>query len=133
MPQKRNNRLIRINDEIQKEIAQIIRGEIKDPRVCAMAVVNRVQTTQDLKICKVYVSVYGNSEQKAEVMEGINSANGFIRKLLAERINLRVTPQLFFILDESTEYAAEMYKKIDDVMKQIKDTEVIAEARETEE
>ena len=114
---KPNNRITRINDEILREISQILRQEVKDPRIKAMTSVIRVETTQDLRYCKVHVSVYGNDEEKASVMKGLKNANGFIRHLIAERINLRYTPELIFKLDDSVEYSVRMSKLIDEVSK----------------
>lgn len=115
---KNNNRITRINDEIMKEISQILRAEVKDPRIGVMTSVIRVDTTQDLKYCKVYVSVLGNEEDKKNVMEGLKNANGFIRHLIAERVNLRYTPELIFKLDDSVEYAVRMTKLIDEISKE---------------
>ena len=112
---KTNNRLIRINDEIKKEVSEILRAELKDPRICAMTSVVKVDTTVDLKYCKIYISVLGSDEQKKEVMAGVKSSAGFIRKLLAQKINLRNTPELQFILDDSMEYAFRLSKLIDEV------------------
>lgn len=105
---KKNTRISRVNDEIFKEISQIVRAELKDPRIGAMTSVVRVDTTQDLKYCKVYVSVLGDEAQKESVMKGLKNAGGFIRHLIAERVNLRITPELIFKLDESAEYAVRM-------------------------
>lgn len=105
---KTNNRLSRINDEIMKELSQIIRAELKDPRIGAMTSVIRTETTQDLKYCKVFVSVLGDEKEKESVMQGLENAGGFIRRLIAQRINLRYTPELRFKLDESAEYAIHM-------------------------
>ncbi len=110
------NRLTRINDELQRELSNIIRMDVKDPRICTMTSVIRVETTQDLKFCKVFVSVLGTDEDKENVMKGLKNANGFIRHLIAERVNLRITPQLIFKLDDSVEYAVKMSKLIDDVI-----------------
>jgi len=118
-----NNRMTRINEEIQKEISDIMRLELKDPRVNTMASVLSVETTQDLKYAKVFISVLGDDAQKQEVMKGLKSASGFIRKELARRINLRNTPELIFHLDESVEYAIKMSKLIDEVSKTISDGE----------
>lgn len=114
---KNNNRMTRINDEILKELSQIIRGEIKDPRVGVMTSVLRVDTTPDLKYCKVFVSVLGNEEEKDGVMKGLKNATGFIRHLLAQRVNLRNTPELIFKLDDSVEYSIRMSKLIDEISK----------------
>ena len=94
----------RINGEVQKELSNIIRNEIKDPRIAP-----------DLKTCKVYISVFGDDEAKKETIRGLKSAEGFIRRMLAKTINLRNTPELTFVLDESIEYGVTMSKLIDEV------------------
>lgn len=114
---KNNNRMIRINDEIKREVSEILRAGLKDPRVGVMTSVLKVETTNDLKYCKLYVSVLGDDKQKAEAMEGLKKASGFIRKELAMKINLRNTPELKFILDDSLEYSIRMSKLIDEVNK----------------
>ncbi len=103
-----NNRIIRINDEIMRETAIIIRSELKDPRVGLLTSVTKADTTQDLKYCKIYVSILGNEREKKEAIEGLKNSAGFIRKMLASRINLRNTPELKFILDNSIEYSIKM-------------------------
>ena len=108
-------RMIRINDEVQRELANIIRTEVKDPRIGALTSVIRVETTTDLKYCKVFVSVLGNDEEKESVMKGLKNAKGFIRHLLAERVNLRNTPELIFKMDDSVEYAVRMSQLIDQI------------------
>ena len=112
---KNNRRLVRINDEVRNEIAGIIRSDLHDPRISTIASVIKADVTNDLKYCKVYISILGNDEQKREAMEGINSAAGFIRKLLAERINLRQTPELKFIYDDTIEYGMKISKIIDEI------------------
>lgn len=114
---KSNNRIIRINDEIKREISEIIRSELKDPRVGTITSVISVNTTTDLKHCKVAVSVLGDDVVKKEVMEGLKNASGFIRKMLAARINLRNTPELKFILDDSMEYSIKISKIINEINK----------------
>ena len=114
---KTNTRMIRINDEIQRELAQIIRGEVKDPRIGNLTSVIRVDTTSDLKYSKIFVSVLGNDEEKSSVMKGLKNASGFIRHLLAERINLRNTPELIFKLDDSVEYSVRMNQLINQISK----------------
>ena len=105
----------RINEEIRKEMSQIF-YDLKDPRIDIRTSVLRTETTRDLKYCKVYVTTLGGSEQQAEVKEALKSAAGFIRRELAHRLNLRVTPELTFIMDDSIEYSihmAEMIKSIE--------------------
>ena len=105
----------KINDEVRRVLAQIISGGIKDPRISPMTSVLAVEVAPDLKTCKVWVSVYGDDLKKQETMEGLNSASGFIRGELARRVNLRNTPQLRFILDDSIAYGVEMSRRIDEV------------------
>lgn len=111
-----NQRLIRINEEMKKEISEIIRTDIKDPAVQdVMISVVAVDTTNDLKTAKVYVSIL-QENKKEEALAGLQKAQGFIRKEIAHRINLRNTPELIFKLDESIERGIEMSKLIQDVM-----------------
>ena len=121
---KNQTRMSRVNDEIFKEVSQIIRGELKDPLIRAMTSVVRVETTQDLKYCKIYVSVLGDAAQKESVMKGLKNAGGFIRHLVAERVNLRLTPELSFKLDESAEYAVRMNQLMEQISKERKEREV---------
>lgn len=105
----------KINDEVRRVLAQIISGGVKDRRISPMTSVLAVEVAPDLKTCKVWVSVYGDEEKKRETMEGLISASGFIRGELARRVNLRNTPQLTFILDDSIAYGVEMSRRIDEV------------------
>jgi len=104
----------KVNDVVMRELAQILR-DIKDPRVSPMTSVLSVEVAPDLKNCKVWISVLGSLEEGKRTMEGIRSANGFIRSELAHRVNLRNTPELHFILDDSIAYGVEMGHKIDEV------------------
>ena len=103
--------------EVQRELSQIIRSEIKDPRIHPLTSVVAVEVTPDLKYCKAYISVLGNQEAKEATIRGLNSAEGYIRRQLARNLNLRNTPEIRFILDESIEYGVNMSKLIDDVAK----------------
>ncbi len=114
---KNSNRMIRINDEIKKEISEILRADMKDPRVGVITSVIKVDTTNDLKYSKVYISILGDNEKKQEVMNVISKASGYIRSLVANRINLRVTPEFKFILDDSLEYSFKIDKIIKDINK----------------
>lgn len=107
----------RINGEVQKELSTIIRNEIKDPRIHPMTSVVAVEVAPDLKTCKAYISVLGEKEAKEATIKGLNSAEGYIRRQLAKNLNLRNTPEIRFILDESIEYGVNMSKLIDDVTK----------------
>lgn len=113
----------RINGEVQRELSNIIRGEIKDPRINPMTSVVTVEVAPDLKTCKAYISVLGDEESQKNTLAGLRSAEGYIRRELARNINLRNTPEITFILDQSIEYGVRMSKMIDDVTKDIKDGE----------
>lgn len=106
----------RINAEVMKVLANLIRGEIKDPRIAPMTCVTDVEVAPDLKTCKVYISVLGDDITRQETMEGLRNAEGFMRRQLASTLNLRNTPELKFISDTSTEYGMAMSAKIDEVM-----------------
>jgi ribosome-binding factor A len=102
-----SNRISRINEEIQKELSNLIRN-LKDPRVQnTMISITRVETTPDLRYTKVYVSFL--QEDKAEgAMKGLQSAAGFLRRELGNALNLRYTPQIMWALDDSITYGAKM-------------------------
>ena len=108
----------RINSEVMKDLSNIIRSEIKDPRIAPMTCVTAVEVAPDLKTCKAYISVLGDEEVRERTMEGLRSAEGYIRRQLASDLNLRNTPQITFIADTSTEYGMHMSKLIDEVVKE---------------
>ena len=105
---------IRINGEVMRVIFEAIRFS-KDPRISPMTSVMEVEVAPDLKTCKVWVSVLGDDMDRKKTMEGLQSATGYIRSTIAKEINLRNTPTLKFIMDDSIEYAINMSKKIDEV------------------
>ncbi len=110
----------RINGEVQRELSNIIRGEIKDPRINPLTSVVAVEVAPDLKTCKAYISVLGDEESQAKTLAGLKSAEGFIRSKLAKTVNLRNTPEIRFVLDQSIEYGVKMSKMIDEVTKDIR-------------
>ncbi len=105
----------RINSEVMRELSNLIRGEIKDPRIAPMTCVTDVEVAPDLKTCKVWISVLGDEEKREDTLRGLKSAEGFLRHQLASNLNLRNTPELFFLSDTSSEYGIYMNKMIDDV------------------
>ena len=129
---KTSHKSQRINGEVQKELSTIIRNEIKDPRIHPMTSVMAVEVAPDLKTCRAYIRVQGEKEAKEATIKGLNSAESYIRRQLARNLNLRNTPQIRFILDQSIEYGVRMSKMIDDVTKDIPDRADEAE-EETEE
>lgn len=106
----------RINGEVQRVLAEIIRGGIKDPRIAPLTSVVAVEVAPDLKTCKAWISVLGDETAQADTLAGLKSAEGYIRSVLAKTINLRNTPQLTFILDQSIAYGVDISKKIDEVI-----------------
>ena len=111
----------RINGEVMRELADIIRGEIKDPRINPLTSVVSVEVAPDLKSCKAYISVLGDDESAKSTLAGLNSAKGFIKNRLAKTINLRNTPDITFVMDQSIAYGVNMSKKIDELTKNLKD------------
>ena len=107
----------RINGEVLKELSNIIRSEIKDPRINPMTSVVSVEVAPDLKTCKAYISVLGDEKSQQDTIAGLKSAEGYIRRELARTVNLRNTPEIKFILDQSIEYGINMSKLIDEVTK----------------
>ena len=112
---KNTNRLGRINEELKKEISQVINYELKNPDVTGMISVTKVKVTPDLKYAKVYVSVL-NSKNLNKTLEGLKDSSGFIRSRVARTVNLRITPELVFEYDDSIEYA----ERIDSILKNLK-------------
>ena len=114
----RNNSVknTRINGEVQRALAEIIRGEIKDPRIAPMTSVVAVEVAPDLKTCKAWISVLGDEKAQEDTLAGLESAEGYIRGQLARIINLRNTPQLQFIMDQSIAYGVNMSKRIEEVV-----------------
>lgn len=105
----------RINGEVQRVLAEIIRGDLKDPRIGEVTSVVAVEVAPDLKTCKVWISVLGDEQAQSDTLVGLNSAEGFIRNQLAKKLNLRNTPQIRFIMDQSIAYGVNMSKLIDDM------------------
>ncbi|MCI5510720.1 MAG: 30S ribosome-binding factor RbfA [Oliverpabstia sp.] len=105
----------RINGEVMKELSIIIRQEIKDPRIHMMTSVTAAEVAPDLKTCKAYISVLGSEKEKSDTIAGLRSAEGYIRRQLAKRLNLRNTPEIQFKLDESIEYGVNMSRLIQEV------------------
>ena len=108
---------IQINELVYRELAIIIRGEIKDPRISPLTSVVAVEVAPDLKTCKAYISVLGDAEAQKSTYQGLKSAEGFIRRELAHRVNLRNTHAITFVMDNSIEYGVNMSKLIEDVNK----------------
>lgn len=113
---KNESRLNRINEELKKELSQILNYELKNPNITGMLSVTRVKITPDFKYAKIYVSIL-NSKNLKKTMEGLKESSGFIRSRLANTVNLRITPELVFEIDDSLEHGA----KIDSILKELKE------------
>ncbi|MCI8782243.1 MAG: 30S ribosome-binding factor RbfA [Dorea sp.] len=115
---KRSIKNTRVNTEVQRELSDIIRN-MKDPRVAPWTSVVAAEVAPDLKTCKAYISVLGGKKEQEDTIAGLKNAEGFIRHELARTLNLRNTPEICFILDQSIEYGVNMSKKIDEVTRNI--------------
>ena len=109
----------RINGEVQRVLADIIRGQIKDPRISPVTSVVAVEVSPDLKNAKVWISTLGDEKAQEDTLAGLKSAEGYIRNQLAKEINLRNTPQITFVMDQSIAYGVSMTRKIDEVTKNL--------------
>ena len=109
----------RSNAEVQRELSNIIRSGIKDPRVAPMTSVVAVEVAPDLKTCKAYISVLGDEKAQQDTIKGLQSAEGYIRRELAHTINMRNTPEIRFIVDQSIEYGVNISRKIDEVTRNL--------------
>lgn len=119
---------VRVNAEVMRELGNIIRGGIKDPRISPLTSVVAVEVTPDLKFCKAYISVLGDETAKQDTIKGLKSAEGYIRRQLAASINLRNTPQISFVIDQSIEYGVNMSKRIDEVCGRDSEEDALEEA-----
>ena len=108
-----SNRIGRINEEIQRELASLLRT-VKDPRVHGLVTITRVDTTPDLRFAKVYVSVLDKSDVK-EVVKGLKSAGGYLRRELGRALSLRYTPELVFQADDSIDRGTHILKLLNDI------------------
>ena len=110
----------RLAEEIKKIVSNIIRDELRDPRVSSMTSIIEVDLTRDLRYVYIYVSILGDDEEKKETMEGLTRASGFIRREIGKNIKARYTPEVIFKLDNSIERGIHMYNMITKVSKQEK-------------
>ncbi len=122
----------RINGEVQRVLAEIIRSGIKDPRIAPMTSVVAVEVAPDLKTCKAWISVLGDEKAQADTLAGLESAEGYIRGQPARTINLRSTPQIHFIMDQSIAYGVNMSKRIEEVMAADREAAEVNEGNRTE-
>lgn len=114
-------RLGRINEEIKKEVSNIIQYDINDPRLTAMVSVTRVEVTNDLRYAKAFVSIFGTDEAKKESLQALRNSSGFIRREVGHRIKLRYTPEIIIELDKSIEHGMHINDLLSDLKEQDED------------
>ncbi len=117
-----SNRMARVNEELKRELSNIINYEVKNSNVTGMISVTRVKTSPDLKYARVSVSIL-NSKNVKQTLAGLKAASGFMRSKIAEKMNMRVTPELVFELDESLVYGEKIDTILERIMKDIKPPE----------
>ncbi len=114
-----NNRMNKIDEELKKEISNIISLELKNPHLTGLISVSKVKTTPDLRFAKVYVTMI-NEKSKKENLSILKQSSGYIRSVIAKRVNLRNTPELIFEFDESIEYGSRIDEILKDITKDLK-------------
>lgn len=112
----------RLAEEFKKEISDIIQNEIKDPRVGFVSIIN-VQVSGDLRHAKVFVSILGNDHDIDDTMAALKNATGFVRREVARRVQLRYTPEIVFVYDDSIVYGAKISKLLHEVISEGNDDE----------
>jgi ribosome-binding factor A len=105
----------RVQEALRQEISRVVLEEIKDPRI-GFLTITKVDLTNDLRYAKVYFSVLGGAKEKALALKGLNSAKGYIKGIVADRIKLRLVPEISFRIDESIEHTQEIY----DLLRRVK-------------
>lgn len=109
----------RVTQDIKREISAVLR-ELKDPRISQMLSVVKVNVTNDMSYCKVYVSAIEGFEKTKSSVEGLKSAAGFIKREISRTLRLRKCPELIFVADDSIEYGAQINKMLEDLHKEDK-------------
>ncbi len=111
------DRTERIAGELRRVLSDIIRNDLKDPRIPTVTSITNIKLAKDLKYAKIYISIYAPEEEKKEALAALQRSAGFIRKSLGQKMIIRTLPELMFVLDESIEYGSYMTKKIDELTK----------------
>ncbi len=106
----------RVCEQMRREVSQILQEEIKDPRIGFITVI-RVEITKDLRFARIFYSILGKDKDQKEAKEALESAHGFIRRLIGQRLKLRLTPEIVFIYDKSSEYSIEIQEALDRLKK----------------
>ena len=106
----------RVQEALRQEISKILHDEIKDPRI-GFLTITKVELTKDLRHAKVYFSVLGDAKDNSKALQGLNSAKGYIKNMVADRISLRFVPEIAFKLDETLRYTQEIYNLLEKIKK----------------
>lgn len=117
------DRASRVGDEMQKAISDILRNEVKDPRIPLMTSVLEVRMSHDLSHATVYLSVMADEKEKQDFREAIAGAAGFIKREVSHRVKLRMSPEMHYVFDDSIEKGMQLMKLIDDTVKEDKKRE----------
>jgi ribosome-binding factor A len=118
-----SRRVARLNDAFREEISDLLRRQVKDPRLTGFITITRVETSADLSHARVYVSVMGSEEDRNEAMRGLEAASPFLRREIGHRLALRRAPELRFRRDDSMEQGAHVLDLLDEVAEQASDQE----------
>ena len=119
MQRKNSNKMDRVNQELKRELSNIISYELRNPKVSGIVSVTDVKTTPDLRFSKVFVSMLNETNKKA-ALANLKKSAGYIRSEIAKRLNMRVTPEFIFVLDETMEYGAKIDSILTEIMKDVK-------------
>ena len=119
--QKQNNshKLDRVNEELKREVSNIINYELKNSKVTGMLSVTKVKVTPDLRYARIWISAL-NCRNKKDTLLGLKQSSGFIRSQIAQKVNLRITPELVFEFDETMEYGEKIDSILNEIMKDVK-------------
>ena len=116
--QRNSNRMDKIEEELKREISNIINYELNNSNITGMISVTKVKVTPDLRYARIYVSMINSNKKKT--LEALKKSSGYIRTQIAHKVNLRVTPELVFELDDSMEYGAKIDSILKDLAKEVK-------------
>lgn len=113
-----SRRIARLNDAFREEISDLLRRQVKDPRLAVFITITRVETSADISHAKVYVSVMGSEEDRDAALRGLEAASPFLRRQMGHRLSLRRMPELSFRRDDSMEQGAHVLELLDEVSEQ---------------
>ena len=125
-----SRRTDRINEQLREEISRVLARQIKDPRLNSVISITRVESSSDLRSAKVYISVLGNDKQRKEALDGLQSAASFLRREIRDRINMKHTPFMTYILDDSIQEADHLLRLLNDVKSEDTSEQTISDTAE---